>query len=240
MKSAKVEVIQISDNLYKLNVDDFVNIIAFTGPKGVLLVDTGFEETASEVQDKCIIGFLDQSAPQTTDNKQRFWSFDKPKINKNTTKYRANTFGFHPINGKEVVEFIRLRHSSQGLCSYNSQMKRSTAKYVCAFLRIIREKNSKKHILLIIDNARAHIAQRTMSFAKSLGITLVFLPTYSPDLNPIEQIWKSIRRKISQIFVKSEWSFKETIRATFHHLAKKPSFTRGWLNKFQPVLSNLL
>ncbi len=41
-----------------------------------------------------------------TDNKQRFWSFDKPKITKNTTKYRANTFGFYPINGKEVVEFM--------------------------------------------------------------------------------------------------------------------------------------
>jgi len=42
--------IQITDNLYKLNVDDFVNIIAFTGPEGVLLVDSGFEETAAEVQ----------------------------------------------------------------------------------------------------------------------------------------------------------------------------------------------
>jgi len=188
------------------------------------LLEDALKKAAAEVPDDCIIGFLDQAAPQTTDNKQRFWSFEKPKITKNTTKYRANTFGFHPINGKEVVEF----------------MERSTAKYVCTFLRIIREKNPKKHILLIIDNARAHIAQRTRSFAKSLGITLVFLPTYSPDLNPIEQIWKSIRRKISQTFIKSEWSFKETIRTTFHYLAKKPSFMQGWLKKFQPALSNLL
>jgi len=188
------------------------------------LLEGRLKKAANEIQDKCVIGFLDQAAPQTTDNKQRFWSFNKPKITKNTTKYRANTFGFYPINGKEVIEF----------------MDRSTTGYVCAFLRIIYEKNYGKHILLILDNARPHIAQRTKSFAKSLGITLVFLPTYSPDLNPIEQIWKSARRKISQTFIKSEWSFRETIRATFHHLAKKSSFAQGWLNKFQPILSNLL
>lgn len=188
------------------------------------ILEDSLKKAVNEIHEKCVIGFLDQAAPQTTDNKQRFWSFDKPKITKNTTKYRANTFGFYPINGKEVVEF----------------MARSTARYVCEFLRIISEKNNGKHILLILDNARAHIAKRTESFAKSIGITMVFLPAYSPDLNSIEQIWKSIRRKISQTFIKSQWSFRETIRATFHHLAKKSSFAQGWLNKFQPILSNLL
>ena len=49
-KSAKVEVTRLSDNLYKLDVDNFVNIMALTGPEGALLVDTGFEETAKQVQ----------------------------------------------------------------------------------------------------------------------------------------------------------------------------------------------
>ncbi len=156
--------------------------------------------------------------------KQRFWSFDKPRIIKNTTKYRANTFGFYPINGCEVVEF----------------MERSTSKHVCEFLRVIRTKNPAGHVIIFLDNARAHIAQRTKAFAELMGISLVFIPPYSPDLNPIEQIWKSVRRIISRVFVKSEWAFKETIRTTFHRLAKKPSFMENWLNIFQPVLSNLL
>lgn len=188
------------------------------------LFTESLDVAVGKVQGECIIGFLDQAAPQTRDNKQRFWSFGKPQIVKNTSRYRANTFGFYPINGKEVVEF----------------MEHSTAEYVCAFLRLIRDKNPKKHIILILDNARAHIAQKTRAFAESLRISLVFLPPYSPDLNPIELIWKSIRRKISQIFVKSEWSFKETIRTTFHRLAKKTTFMTGWLATFQPILSNLL
>jgi len=174
---------------------------------------------------KCVFGFMDEASPQTTDNKQRFWSFDKPEIVKNTSKYRANTFGFYPINGKKVVEF----------------MERSTSKYVCEFLRLIRERNPVGFIVIFIDNARSHHAKATKDFAKSLGIHLVFIPPYSPDLNPIEKIWKSIRKRISQVtFIKSEWSFKETIRTTFHRLAKRSSFMEGWLKIFQPQMSNLL
>jgi len=187
-------------------------------------LEAAIKEVTKKITGKCIIGFLDEASPQTTDNKQRFWSFSKPRVVKNTTKYKANTFGFYPINGRAVVEF----------------MERSTARHVCAFLRLIRMKNPVGHILIIVDNARAHIARETKKFAESLDIFLVFLPPYSPDLNPIEQIWKSVRRKISQILVKSEWAFKETIRTTFHLLAKRPSFMEGWLKTFKPVLSNLL
>jgi len=122
------------------------------------LLTEALEEAAENITEDCILGFLDHASPQTTDNRQRFWSFDKPRKVKNTSKYRANTFGFYPVNGKEVVEF----------------MEHSTSEYVCQFLRLIREKNPAKHILLVLDNARAHIAGKTKRFAKSLNITLVF------------------------------------------------------------------
>ncbi|MHC1584443.1 MAG: hypothetical protein ACXQTM_07470 [Methanosarcinales archaeon] len=44
--------------------------------------------------DDFIIGFLDESSPQLNANTQRLWSFNKPSVKKNTTKMRANTFGF--------------------------------------------------------------------------------------------------------------------------------------------------
>jgi len=36
-----------------------------------------------------IIGFMDESSPQTTANTQRLWSFSKPVIYKNTDKIKA-------------------------------------------------------------------------------------------------------------------------------------------------------
>jgi hypothetical protein len=50
IESSKIEVMKISDTIYKLFVDNFVNMIAFVGPDGILLVDSGFEETAEEVK----------------------------------------------------------------------------------------------------------------------------------------------------------------------------------------------
>jgi len=182
-------------------------------------------EAVKGLPENTVVGFVDEASPQTTDNRQRVWSFGKPTAKKNTTKYRANTFGFYPINGAETLEFY----------------ENSKAPSVCEFLHRIKDKNPGRHAMVFWDNAPQHKAAWTRKFAESLGITLVLLPKYSPDLDPIEFIWKSVRRRVSQIeFIRSEWSFKESIRTAFHRLAKGKSFMAGWLEKFQPYFSNLL
>ncbi len=55
--------------------------------------------------EESVIGFFDESSPQTTANTVRLWSFHKPEIIKDTSKYRANTFGFYSINGRSVIDF---------------------------------------------------------------------------------------------------------------------------------------
>ena len=51
-----------------------------------------------------VIGFQDESSPQTTANTVRLWSPSKPTIMKNIDKLRANLFGFYPINGNPDLE----------------------------------------------------------------------------------------------------------------------------------------
>ena len=51
--------------------------------------------------------------------------------------------------------------------------------------------------VLVMDNAAFHKRQDTQEIIKKAGHTLLYLPPYSPDLNPIEQKWaqaKAIRR----------------------------------------------
>ena len=88
-----------------------------------------------------------------------------------TTKIRANTFGFYSINGQSVVDF----------------KQDSKKESVCEFFELVREQNMGKDIILILDNFRSHWAKKTRMKAEELEITLVFLPPYSPDLNPIEK-----------------------------------------------------
>ncbi len=173
-------------------------------------------------EDKCVIGFMDATSPQLTANTQRLWSFTKPKVKKNTTRIKANTFGFYAINGKNAIDF---KESSKKEC-------------VCEFLEKIRIENPQKPIVIILDNFRSHWAKLTREKAEELNILLVFLPPYSPDLNPIELIWKSIKREISPKLIKTLDELKEVIKKNFHKFSQRISFARKWIEKFLLSLVN--
>ena len=53
-------------------------------------------------------------------------------------------------------------------------------------------------IVVIWDNAPCHIAQVVQAHAEELGIELVALPGYSPDLNPIERLWDWMRDEVTR------------------------------------------
>ncbi len=65
--------------------------------------------------------------------------------------------------------------------------------------------------------------------AETLDIDLIFLPPYSPQLNPIELIWKSIKRVISRLFVKDQDTLIVTVKRSFLEFAKSKSFCRKWV-----------
>lgn len=52
---------------------------------------------------------------------------------------------------------------------------------------------------VILDNATFHKSSQTKELIKSAGCKLVFLPPYSPDLNPIEKFWANFKRHVRAI-----------------------------------------
>jgi len=50
-------------------------------------------------------------------------------------------------------------------------------------------------ITLVLDNARYQRNAIVQALAKELGISLLYLPSYSPNLNLIERLWKFIKRQ---------------------------------------------
>lgn len=52
--------------------------------------------------------------------------------------------------------------------------------------------------VVIMDNAAFHKSKRTKELIESVGCRVIFLPPYSPDLNPIEKFWANMKRWIKQ------------------------------------------
>ena len=48
--------------------------------------------------------------------------------------------------------------------------------------------------VVVLDNLSSHKSRLAQARIESTGARLAFLPPYSPDLNPIERVWKLTRR----------------------------------------------
>jgi transposase len=65
-----------------------------------------------------------------------------------------------------------------------------------ALLRKIAALGLSGPVRLVLDNARYQHCAVVMDLAKSLNIDLLFLPSYSPNLNLIERLWKFVKKSV--------------------------------------------
>jgi transposase len=70
-----------------------------------------------------------------------------------------------------------------------------TAQTVCTLLQALARAGSRVPITVVLDNARYQRCGLVQSLARQLGIHLLFLPSYSPNLNLIERLWRFVRKQ---------------------------------------------
>lgn len=69
------------------------------------------------------------------------------------------------------------------------------AETVCDLIAKIDDAYPEEEITLVMDNARYQRNRKVIELAESLGIELLFLPAYSPNLNLIERVWRLVKSK---------------------------------------------
>lgn len=65
------------------------------------------------------------------------------------------------------------------------------------FLRLLHQRYHGRRLCLILDEASCHLAKGTERLAASLGIDRFYLPKQSPELNPMDHLWRPAKGRIA-------------------------------------------
>lgn len=87
-----------------------------------------------------------------------------------------------------------------------------TSSQVIQLMKKLLDNNQGVKINVVLDNAKYQQCNTVKMFAILHGINLVFLPTYSPNLNVIERLWKFVKSSVlNAAYYGSFEVFKSTI-----------------------------
>lgn len=104
------------------------------------------------------------------------------------------------ISGKRYAResFVAAKCGSQILAPFCFQGTCNTALFDM-WIEVSLVPVLKPGQVVILDNATFHKSEKTRRLIESAGCTLLFLPPYSPDLNPIEKFWAWFKAKIRNL-----------------------------------------
>jgi transposase len=140
------------------------------------------------------------------------YSVDKPHIERPLVKADTPAARFYALNGTSVL----------------SLPPDQTKEEICACFE--QNPRKRKRILLVLDNFSSHICKHTRKRAHGLGIDLVFLSAGSPQLNPIEPVWKSLKWESSPLIVDGEDEYRALLDDIFGELTEQLSFAASWID----------
>ena len=92
------------------------------------------------------------------------------------------------------------------------ELPRLDADCFTVFLRQFGQHYAESLNLLLLDQAPAHVAQRVQI---PENVILVWLPAYSPELNPVERLWEDLKRRIDVL----NGQVRSSLRALQEHVA---------------------
>ena len=90
----------------------------------------------------------------------------------------------------------------------------------------------EKRIHIVLDNYSVHHSKLTKCVTEILNINLIYLPKNSPELNPIEDVWRMIKKETSNKFINSKKQLEEMYTSFFHKKVDDPSLYQNWLGEF--------
>jgi transposase len=75
--------------------------------------------------------------------------------------------------------------------------------------------------ILVMDNLSTHKDQESLDLLKNAGVTVRFLPAYSPDYNPIELMWSKVKAYLRKVEARCNESLLRAIGDALSKVTQK-------------------
>ena len=145
---------------------------------------------------------------------------DESGININMTRHyarsktNARAVDSTPLNtpcNTTILSSIRL----DGRTAHTVYQGGATAGRFAEYLEDTLLPTLSKDDIIIMDNMRSHHAKAVRQLLDSSGIRYLYLPPYSPDINPIEKMWSKIKAKLRKEKVRIASRLPDAVEKVF-------------------------
>ena len=165
---------------------------------------------------KAILYFQDEANVSLTAFLGKTWAprGQTPKVT--VTGKRGGVSAMSAINGVGRLVFKLLE-------------KRINSTEVIEFLKQMLRFHPRRHLVVVMDQAKPHTSKQTKAFIESQQRLHVFyLPPYSPDWNPDEKVWNHLKNhELKSHTAKSQAELRKLTNKKLSSMARNPSLLRG-------------
>jgi transposase len=121
--------------------------------------------------------------------------------------------------------------SAQGQMYFECFEARMESQRFIGFLKNLRQ-SAGKPTLVIVDGGSYHKSKSVKEFLKgegaNLGIKVILLPPYSPELNPDEQVWNQAKRRIGKMSINTKKALGEVVERTLRVIQNSVSLVQSF------------
>ena len=119
--------------------------------------------------------------------------------------------------------------SPKGSLLFRIWDRRICSDQVVEFLEQLLKHHPRRHVVVVMDRARPHTSAKTAAFIKSQRRLHVFyLPAYSPDMNPDEQVWNYRKNELLKGHqAMNEAELRELSRRELLKMGKSTNLLKG-------------
>ncbi len=168
-----------------------------------------------------IIVWLDESSIKSDPNNGHTWGQigRTPVIQANGNPEKINVIGSIDQNGETLFMTYEGNTDSEVVIKYLDMLA----------------KNKKDKIYLILDNAKYHksniIKEHVSKYHKG-WLELIYLPSYSPELNPCELMWAHLKSHgINRLVTKTKSEFHSAVELHLKKFGNEPTLCKSFFRK---------